>query len=67
MIVDLKFVTKCEILGLDESFKGSCFGNMLPQIVFCRNFKFVSINFAQLDLHKCITWPKKMEQCLFIF
>jgi hypothetical protein len=25
MTIALKFVVKCEVLGLDESFKGSCF------------------------------------------
>jgi hypothetical protein len=25
----------------------------------CKNHIFISIKFAQLDLYKCITWPKK--------
>jgi hypothetical protein len=25
----------------------------------CRNLKYVSIKFAQVDLQKCINWPKK--------
>jgi hypothetical protein len=33
MIVDLKFVVKCEIFGLDESFEGSCFGHAFPKHV----------------------------------
>jgi hypothetical protein len=33
MIVDLKFVVKCEILGLDEIFQGICFGHAFPKHV----------------------------------
>jgi hypothetical protein len=33
MIVDLKFIMKCEILGLDESFEGSYFGHAFPKHV----------------------------------
>jgi hypothetical protein len=25
----------------------------------CKDLKYVSINFAQIDLQKCIIWPKK--------
>jgi hypothetical protein len=28
----------------------------------CRNLKYVCIKFAQVDLQKCITWPKKIEK-----
>jgi hypothetical protein len=41
MIVDLKFIVKCEILGLDESFEGSYFGHAFSkacQYVTTTNF-----------------------------
>jgi hypothetical protein len=33
MIVDLEFIVKCEIHGLDESFEGSYFGHVFPKHV----------------------------------
>ncbi len=51
MIIILKYVVKCEVLGLDESFEGSCFchifsktfQNVIIDEKHLRNFKFVSI------------------------
>ncbi len=62
----LKFVIKCEVLSLDESFQGVCFGHAFSKACqyattkekVCKNFKFVLIKYAQLDLQKCITWSK---------
>ncbi len=31
MTIVLKFVVKCEVLGLDESFQSSCFGHVLSK------------------------------------
>jgi hypothetical protein len=66
MIIDLKFVVKCEILSLDEIFKAFVLAMLLQNMSIyyhykkiCRNLKFVSINSAQSGLHKCITWSKK--------
>jgi hypothetical protein len=66
MTIVLKYVVKCEVCGLDESFQGSCFGHIFSKACqyvitdknICNNLKFVLIKFAQSDLQKCITWPK---------
>ncbi len=51
MTIALKFVVKCEVLGLDESYQGPCFGHVFSKA--CQyaitnkkvymNLKFVSI------------------------
>jgi hypothetical protein len=54
MTIVVKFVVKYKVLGLDESFQGSCFGHVFSKAclyattveIVCRNFKFVSIKFA---------------------
>jgi hypothetical protein len=33
MTIALKYVVKCEVVSLDESFKGSCFGHVFPKHV----------------------------------
>jgi hypothetical protein len=66
----LKFVAKCEVFGLDESFQGICFGHAFSKacqyatidIKVCINLKFVSIKFAQSNLQKCITWLKEIYE-----
>ncbi len=50
MTVVLKFVVKCEVLSIDESFQGACFGHAFSKACqydtidknICRNFKFIS-------------------------
>jgi hypothetical protein len=52
-----KFVVCCEILGLEESFQGYCFGQAFSKAYYyattknkmCKNLKEMSITFAQLD------------------
>jgi hypothetical protein len=47
----LKFVVKCETLGLEESFLGTCFGHVFSKAYqyatiddkVCKNLKYVSI------------------------
>jgi hypothetical protein len=64
MTTTLKSFVKCEILGLDESFLGTCFGHAFPKACqyvitnekVCKNLRFNSIKFAQLDRLRCITW-----------
>jgi hypothetical protein len=54
MINALEFVVCCEILGLEESFEGYCFGHAFfkdykyatTQDKVCKNLKEVSITFA---------------------
>jgi hypothetical protein len=45
----------------------SCFfqGMFIEQINenVCENLKYLSIKFAQTYMQKCITWPKKSENC----
>jgi hypothetical protein len=63
----LKFVMKYETLGLEESFQGTYFDHIFSKVCqyattndkVYKNFKYVSINYTQVDLKKCITWPKK--------
>jgi hypothetical protein len=60
----LKFVIKCEVLGLDEIFQGASFGHVFSKACqyvtidekVCRNFMFVSIKSTQSNLQKCIIW-----------
>ncbi len=64
----LKSIVSCDMLGLEESFQGTCFGHAFSKVcqyviieeIFCKDLPYVSIKFAQGDLHKCITWPKKI-------
>jgi hypothetical protein len=63
----LRFLMSCDILGLKESFNGSCFGHVFSKgcqygIVeekVCKDMIFMSIKNAQFDIQKCITWSKK--------
>jgi hypothetical protein len=57
MTIALKYFVKCEVLGLDENFQGSCFGHVFSKTCqyyvinngkVCNNFKFISINFAKM-------------------
>jgi hypothetical protein len=59
MAIALKYVVKCEVLGLDESFQGFCFGHVFSKACqyyvitdekVCRNFKFISIKSTQSNL-----------------
>jgi hypothetical protein len=60
-----KSVVKCEILGLEENFQGTCFGHVFSKACqyasiddkVCKDLKYVSIKFSQTYLQKCITWP----------
>ncbi len=65
----LNSAVSCEYLGLEENFSSklfwSCFfkGMLIEQIDenVCKNFKYVSIKFAQTYMQKCVTWPKKSK------
>jgi hypothetical protein len=55
MTIALKCVAKCEVLGLYENFKGSCFGHVFSKACqyyvvtnekVYKNFKFISIKSA---------------------
>jgi hypothetical protein len=54
MTIASKSVVKCEVLGLDESFQGVCFGHTFSKAYqyattnekVCRNFKFLLIKYA---------------------
>jgi len=70
MTIALKFVVKCEVLGLDESYQGPCFGHAFSKACqyattnekVYKNLKFVSIKFAKSYLQKCITWLKRFRK-----
>jgi hypothetical protein len=48
--IALKSIMRCESLGLDESFQGTCFCFALSKayqyVAIDENFRFVSINFT---------------------
>jgi hypothetical protein len=55
MTITLKYVVNCEVLGLEESFSGICFGYAFSKTyvyvttrekVLCKNLKYVSMKFA---------------------
>ncbi len=60
MTIALKYVLKCEVLGLDESFQGTCFGHVFSTTYqyaitnkkVCKNFKFILIKFAYSNFVK---------------
>jgi len=70
MTFALRFLMSCDILGLKESFNGSCFGHVffkgcqygIVEEKVCKDMIFVSINNAQFDFQKCITWSKKSRK-----
>ncbi len=70
MITMLKSIISCDMLGLEESFQGICFGHAFSKACqyvttkefFCKDLQYVSIKSVQRDLHKCITWPKKSSK-----
>ncbi len=57
-IIVLKSVVNCGILGLVESYQGTCFGHAFSKAYqyamidenFCKDFTYVSIKNAQGDL-----------------
>jgi len=59
----LKFVVKCETLGLEKSIQGTCFGHAFSRACqyattndkVCKNLKYVFIKYTQTYLQKCIT------------
>jgi len=58
MTIALKYVLKCKVFGLDDSFQGTCFGHVFSRTCqyattnkkVCKNLKF-----AYSNLYKCIT------------
>ncbi len=64
----LKSIMSCEVLVWRKTLRGftlvmffskACQHGKTNENV-CRNLKYVSIKFAQVDLQKCINWPKKI-------
>jgi hypothetical protein len=70
MTTTLQFVVNCEVLGMEESFQGICFGHAffkacqyrIDEEFFCKNLKYVSIKSTQSYLQKYITWAKKSRK-----
>jgi hypothetical protein len=69
-IIVLKSVVNCGILGLVESYQGTCFGHAFSKAYqygtiddfFCKELTYDCIKIAQKDLQKCITWPKQSKE-----
>jgi hypothetical protein len=67
MTIVLKSMVICEVLSMEESFQGTCFGHAFSKACqygtteekVCKNLKHISIKSTQSNLQKCITWPKK--------
>jgi hypothetical protein len=67
MTTSLKSLVSCNVLGLKESFQGTCFDHAFSKVcqyatTYEKNYKSLrnlSIKAAQGDLQKCIIWPKK--------
>ncbi len=63
MTPTFKYVVNCEVLGLEESFNGTCFGHAFsktyqyatPKQRVCKNLNFVSMKYVQFDIQNCIT------------
>ncbi len=59
----LKPIDKCETLGLEENFQGTCFGHVFSKVCqyattndkICKKLKYVFIKSTQAYLQKCIT------------
>jgi hypothetical protein len=70
MTATLQSIVNYNILGLQESFQGSCFGHAFSKAFqyattdekVCKGLKYVSIKTIQFDLQKYITWPKKSRK-----
>ncbi len=70
MITALKSIVRCDMLGLEESFHGTCVGHAFSKGCWyatikekvCKDLRYVSIKFVEADLQKCITWPKKSRK-----
>jgi hypothetical protein len=54
MTIVLRFVMKCEVLGLDESFQGICFGHPLSKACQCVNINEKTSSLFQSSLHSQI-------------
>jgi hypothetical protein len=58
MIIDLKSIISCDVLGLEKSFQGICFGHAFSKACqyvttdekLCKDLSYVSIKTAQRDL-----------------
>jgi hypothetical protein len=67
MTRSFKSIIAYEVLGLEESFNGTCFGHAFSKTYkyaiakerVRKSLKYVSIKFVQSNIQKCITWPKQ--------
>ncbi len=65
MTITLKSIVSCDMLVLEESFQGICFGHAFFKACqyattkekVCKDLWYVLIKAAQGDLQKCIMWP----------
>jgi hypothetical protein len=67
MTMALKIIVNCDILGLEDSFNGTCFGHVFSKTCqyaiiekkICKNLKFIFVKSTEFDIQKCVTWPRK--------
>jgi hypothetical protein len=60
MTIAFKYVVNCEILGLEENFNGTCFGNLFSKTSqyatfeekVCKDLKIVSIKSVEFEIWK---------------
>jgi hypothetical protein len=70
MTTTLKVVVNCKSFGLKNNFQGTCFGHVISKACqygtveekVCKDLKYVYVKSTQVDLQKCIIWPKKYRK-----
>jgi hypothetical protein len=63
-------LVSCVSLAMMEPFNGSYFGHALSKVCqyattydkVAHGLSYAFINIAQVDIHKCTTWPKKFAK-----
>jgi hypothetical protein len=68
----LKSVVKCETLGLEESFQGTCFGHVFSKVCqyattddkVCKNLKYVFIKSAQANLQNGLLGQRNLGKVI---
>ncbi len=74
MIATQKLIVNCDVLDVEESFHGTCFGHAFSKACqyatmdefFWKGLKYVSIKTTHGDLQTIITWPKKLQKSRWV-
>ncbi len=67
MTTTQKSMVNYEVLGMEESFQGTCFGHAffkacqygIAEEFIYKNLKHIYFKLGQFNFQKCITWPKQ--------